>query len=309
MLHLDRPLVLFDLEATGVDPAEARIIQMAFTRLEPTDDGTEAAETHTVRVDPGTPIPPEVTDLTGIADADVQGAPSFAERLAEVEPLLRDADLAGYNVLAYDVPLLKAECERAGVPLPGPDDRRVLDVYKLEHVLVPRTLSALFERYTGTPLDDAHDAEADVRATLDVLNAQLRTHQPDATTPAALVDLIRGEYLDDNRRLKRIDAGMGAAGVEVCFGKHAGKTLAQIQEEDPGYLDWMRKAIDDLRPHIEAAFAEEAAPEDPTSAPDDSDNTGTDEPDATSDTDKASEENASAGFQSGQIGKQGVLGL
>ena len=308
MLHLDRPLVLFDLEATGVDPAEARIIQMAFTRLEPTDDGADVAETDTGLVDPGVPIPPGITDLTGIADADVQGAPSFAERLAVVEPLLHDADLAGYNVLAYDLPLLKAECERTGVPLPGPKDRRVLDIYKLEQVLVPRSLSALFERYTGETLDDAHDAGADVAATLDVLQAQLRTHQPEATTPAALVDLIRGDYLDDNRRLKCLDTGTGAAGVEVCFGKHSGKTLAQIQDEDPGYLNWMRDAIDALRPHIEAAFADTAAAEDETPTADDpAAGSPTELAKPTEPAEEPEEENPSTGFRSGTPGEQGVL--
>ena len=255
MLHLDRPLVVFDLEATAVDPEEARIIQVALFRLEPSPNGPATTDRLIACVNPGVPIPQDVTDLTGIGEADVANAPTFDALRPDLDALIRDADLAGFNVLAYDLPLLKAAYERVGAPLPGPSDRQVLDVYKLEQVLVPRTLSALFETYTGSELEDAHDAAADVRATIDVLDAQLRTHEPDAQTPAALADLIRGDYLDDNRKLKRVETPEGGTGVEVCFGKHMGKTVRQIQDEDPGYLAWMRDAITDLKPHIDAALA------------------------------------------------------
>ena len=257
MLQLNRPLVVFDLEATSVDPETARIIQVALFRLEPDDGAGTITEQLTTHVDPGVPIPAEVTDLTGIAEVDVAGAPAFPDLVSDLNGLVADADLAGFNVLSYDLPLLKAEYERAAADLAGPADRQVLDVYKLEQVLVPRTLEALFETYTGAPLQEAHNATADVEATIAVLNAQLRTHQPEARTPAALADLIRGEYLDDNRRLKRVQTDDGQTGVQVCFGKHNGRTVREIQRMDPGYLDWMRDAIDDLRPHLDAALRDD----------------------------------------------------
>ena len=168
--------------------------------------------------------------------------------LDRIAPLLADADLAGYNALAYDIPLLQAEFERHGRTLPGPDDRVVLDPYRLEQVLRPRTLSALYERYTGDALDDAHDALSDVEAAGRVLQRQLADHDIDGT-PADLAQQIRGDYLDDQRRLKQ-----DGDAVVVCFGKHDGKTLRDIQRDHPGYFDWMYETIDDLRPHIDEAL-------------------------------------------------------
>ena len=156
--------------------------------------------------------------------------------------------MAGYNALAYDVPLLKAEFERYGHSLPGPEDRVVLDPYRPEQVLRPRTLSALYERYTGTPLTDAHDALRDVEATGRVLQQQLATHDMSGT-PAELADHIRGDYLDDQRRLKR-----DGDAVVVCFGKHEGRTLHELRTHHADYFDWMYRTIDDLRPHIDAVL-------------------------------------------------------
>jgi DNA polymerase-3 subunit epsilon len=258
MLTLQRPLVVVDLEATGTDPSEARIIQVAACRLEPgagpdgRPDGGEAVVGGKLSrlVNPGVPIPGAVTELTGIAEADVADAPSFAEVAGVLGPLIGDADLAGFNVHAYDLPLLEAEYERIGRSVPGPDDREVLDVLRLEHTLVPRSLEALYRRYTGEVLDGAHDAETDVAGTLAVLRAQLKQHEPEATTPAGLCALVRGDYLDDGRKLKRRPDGS----VEVCFGKHQGRTLTEIYKEAPGYVRWMYREITELRPHLEEAL-------------------------------------------------------
>lgn len=248
MLHLERPLVFFDLEATGTDPQEARIIQIGLQRFVPADDGAALDASVDQLVDPRTDIPSSVTDLTGISAADVQGKPPFGELVSTLVPLLQDADLAGYNALAYDLPLLRAEFERVDRSLPGPSDRVVLDPYRLEQVLRPRTLTALYERYTGQSLDDAHDALADVDAAGTVLQHQLAEHNLDGT-PAELADLARGEYLDDGRKLKR-----DGDRVVVCFGKHSGKTLRELQSDHADYFDWMYRTIDELRPHIDDAM-------------------------------------------------------
>jgi len=248
MLHLERPLVFFDLEATGTDPQEARILQVAFQRFVPSADGATLDEAVDLLVDPETDIPASVTELTGIGPADVQGQPTFAERADRIAALLADADLAGYNAIAYDVPLLEAAFERVGRALPGPPDRVVLDPYRLEQVLRPRTLEALYERYTGSPLDGAHDAMTDVQAAGLVLQHQLADHDIDAT-PAALADRTRGDYLDDGRKLKQ-----DGEDVVVCFGKHSGKTLRELKTEHPDYFNWMYDTIDELRPHIDAAL-------------------------------------------------------
>jgi DNA polymerase-3 subunit epsilon len=248
MLRLERPLVFFDLEATGTDPEEARILQIGLQRFVPSADGAGLDRQVDWLVDPETDIPARVTELTGIGPADVEGQPPFADVAPKLVPLLADADLAGYNALAYDVPLLTAEFERVGRELPGPADRVVLDPYRLEQVLRPRTLSALYERYVGESLEDAHDALADVSAAGSVLQHQLADHDIDAT-PAELADLTRGDYLDDGRKLRR-----DGDAVVVCFGKHSGKTLAELQAQHPGYFDWMYETIDELRPHIDEAL-------------------------------------------------------
>jgi DNA polymerase-3 subunit epsilon len=246
MLHLERPLVFLDLEATGTDPQEARVLQIALQRFVPTNEGATLDRQVDQLVDPETDIPSAVTELTGITADDVRGRPSFGALVERLSPLLSDADLAGYNALAYDVPLLTAEYERAGHALPGPSDRVVLDPYRLEQVLRPRSLTALYERYTGAPLEDAHDALADVTAAGTVLQHQLAEHDLEAT-PAELADLTRGDYLDDGRKLRR-----DGDAVVVCFGKHSGKTLRELRADHPGYFEWMYETIDELRPHIDA---------------------------------------------------------
>jgi DNA polymerase-3 subunit epsilon len=248
MLHLKRPLVFLDLEATGTDPQEARIIQIALQRFVPTTEGATLDAEVDQLINPETEIPTSVTELIGIGPADVEGHPTFAEQAARLAPLLDDADLAGYNAVAYDVPLLEAAFERTGRSLPGPADRVVLDPYRLEQVLRPRTLTALYERYTGTSLANAHDALTDVQAAGTVLQHQLQDHDIDAT-PAELADLARGDYLDDGRKLKQ-----DGEAVVICFGKHSGKTVRELKSKHPDYFDWMYRTIDDLRPHLDDAL-------------------------------------------------------
>jgi DNA polymerase-3 subunit epsilon len=250
MLHLERPLVFLDLEATGTDPQEARVLQIALQRFVPSAGGATLSDEVDQLVDPETDVPAAVTDLTGIHTEDVRGEPTFAALTDRLSSLLEDADLAGYNALAYDVPLLKAEYERAGGSLPGPSDRVVLDPYRLEQVLRPRTLSALYERYTGTDLEGAHDALTDVAAAGAVLQRQLEAHDLDGT-PADLAELTRGDYLDDGRKLRR-----DGDAVIVCFGKHSGTSLRDLRREHPGYFEWMYETIDELRPHIDEVLSE-----------------------------------------------------
>jgi len=248
MLHLERPLVFLDLEATGKDPQEARVIQVAMQRFVPAADGAALDDEVDLLVNPNAEIPASVTRLTGISRADVQGQPTFAEQADRFAPLVRDADLAGYNAIAYDAVLLKAEFQRVGRSLPGPPDRVVLDPYRLEQVLRPRTLKALYERYTGDVLQDAHDAMSDVHAAGRVLQRQLAENDI-AATPAELAELTRGDYLDDGRKLRQ-----DGEAVVVCFGKHRGTTLRDLRVDHPDYFEWMYEAIDELRPHIDEAL-------------------------------------------------------
>lgn len=252
MLDLDRPLVVLDLEATGTDPASARIIQVAAFRFEP-GSSEEPAETMVTVVDPGEPVPPQVLNLTGITPdqiADAQRWPFVAGRLGE---LIADADLAGYNLRKYDLPLLEAEYDRMGEVLPGPPGRQVVDAYELERALRPRTLENVYQEYTGDALEDAHDAAADAQATWTLLQRQAKEHGLEGSSAADLSKAARGDFLDGGRKLKQTEQG-----VVVCFGKHKGKTLTELQDEAPGYLQWMYGEITELQGHIDAALGENA---------------------------------------------------
>jgi len=266
MLSLDRPLVVLDLEATGTDPQKARIIQVAANRLETRSEvmGPRQTVMYTEIVNPGVPVDDRILDLTGITQGELDdGAPwpTVADRLGS---LIEDADLAGYNILSYDLPLLEAEYERLNRVVPGPDDRTVVDALALEKQLRPRTLEVVYERRTGEPLEDAHDAAADVDGTLSVLADQsnevrvgpLYEEIPAGKdpSPADLADFARGDYLDDGRKLKRRDDGA----VEVCFGKHSGRTLQDLYEHEKDYLSWMYETIEELRPHIDEALGDRA---------------------------------------------------
>jgi len=259
MLNLERPLVVLDLESTGTDPEKARIIQVAAKRIVPADAGPRWSQAFTKVVNPGVPVDQRIRDLTGITQEQLdQGAPwpKVADRLGA---LIEDADLAGYNIQSYDLPLLEAEYSRLNRQVPGPDDRTVVDALALERQLRPRTLEAVYERRMGEAMEDAHDAAADVKGTLSVLMTQVEEmastadenddpHGP--ASPEDLAGFARGDYLDDGRKLKERDDGA----VKVCFGKHSGRTLQDLHDHEPDYFDWMYQTIDELRPHIDEAL-------------------------------------------------------
>jgi DNA polymerase-3 subunit epsilon len=266
MLSLDRPLVILDLEATGTDPDTARIIQVAAKRIMPSDGGVRRSTALTEIVNPGVPVDAHIRELTGITQEELDNGspwPTVADRLGA---LIEDADLAGYNILNYDLPLLEAEYSRLNREVPGPGDRTVVDALALEKQLRTRTLEAVYERRCGEPLEGAHDAAADVKGTLSVLVDQSREvlrreiwGGGDAgdgkPSPADLADFARGDYLDDGRKLKERDDGA----VEVCFGKHSGRTLQDLYEHEKDYFSWMYETMEELRPHIDEALGRGAS--------------------------------------------------
>ena len=234
-LKLERPLVGFDLETTGVDVDRDRIVQIALVRLAP--DGRRA--TLASLVNPRQPIPPQATAVHGITDADVADKPTFAELRPEIEEMLKDADLAGFNSIRFDLPLLQAELKRAGglFELRGV---RHLDAMRIFHTMEPRNLTAAYRYYCDADLTGAHDALADVNATLDVLDAQLGRY---ADLPREIDELHRfcnpdeGKYLDRKRKLIWSDGGDAV----LTFGKFNGRTLQEICKVPDGrsYLEWM----------------------------------------------------------------------
>ena len=143
-LSLLRPLVFLDCEATGTDPASDRIVELAMVRVEPPGERTRWVR----RIHPGIPIPKEATAVHGISDADVRDCPAFSALAREISDFLRGADLAGFNVAGYDVPLLAAEMRRAGVETPA-DDARIVDAMTIFHRRERRDLSAAVRLYLG----------------------------------------------------------------------------------------------------------------------------------------------------------------
>jgi DNA polymerase-3 subunit epsilon len=234
-LRLDRPLAFLDLETTGTDPAVDRIVEISVQRVDP-DGGREG---RTRRVNPGRPIPPEATAIHGIRDEDVRDEPEFRRIARSLLDFLGESDLAGFNVLKFDVPLLDREFRDSGLDLLLPR-RRVIDAMAIFHRKEPRNLAAAMAFYLGREHVGAHGAEADVAAALLVLDAQLGRYadlprsvaELDAwcrpSVPADAAD-ISGKFLWRNGE------------VVLAFGKHQGRSLMDVAREHRDYLEWMLK--------------------------------------------------------------------
>ena len=229
-IQLSRPLVFFDLETTGVDVGKARIVEISVAKHLP--DGT--VESKTRRLNPGVPIPPEATAVHGISDADVAGEPEFKLVAAGLSTYLADCDLAGYNLIRYDLPVLEAEFRRAEVSF-SLKGRKVLDVMKIFYRKEPRDLASACRFYLGREHDGAHSAQADVAATAEVLGAMMARY---GDLPSSLPELC--EHLTDPDKLDLAGNLLLVNGKpHLTFGKHAGKSLEWVAENFPGYLNYI----------------------------------------------------------------------
>jgi DNA polymerase III subunit epsilon len=224
---LARPLCVLDCETTGTCTTLDRIVEIAAFRFAPGAKPSRFVR----RVDPGVPIPASATAVHGLSDDDVAGRPPFAAVAPALARFLCDADLAGYNLARFDLPLLLAEFRRAGVELPM-GGRAVVDVQRIYHRLEPRDLSAAVRRYLGREHKGAHSALADARACASVLDRMLTRHDDLPRTAAGLHGLLF--EADVGGRLRR-ESGRLVLG----FGKYAGRSLEEVAEADPGYLQWL----------------------------------------------------------------------
>lgn len=173
---LTRPLVVFDLETTGVSVYTDRIVQFAAVKLHP--DGRKT-QWQTL-VNPGREIPPGATAVHGITDDMVREAPRFFDVARKIEGGIRGCDLAGFNSARFDWPMLRAEFQRVGISMNEPV---MVDVMKVFHKMAPRTLAVAVQTYCGRSHEKSHDALADALATLDVLEAQVSVHFSMPKTP------------------------------------------------------------------------------------------------------------------------------
>ncbi|WP_116126010.1 3'-5' exonuclease [Lewinella sp. IMCC34183] len=243
-MTLPNDLIFFDLEATGLNLTRDRIVQIAMIKL--FADGRPSEELE-LKINPTVPVSAEAAAIHGLTNADLQDAPVFADVAQRLYDFIGDADLGGYNSNRYDVPLLQEEFYRAGLYL-DTASRRLIDAQHIFYQMEPRTLAAALKFYAGKEMVDAHDALADVRATVDVFQGQLKHYagatftKEDGTViePFADIDSIAefcrdDRYLDATRRIKR-----GPDGVPVFnFGKHAGKAVADVFAREPSYLKWI----------------------------------------------------------------------
>ncbi len=230
-LNLKNPIVFFDLETTGVNISADRIVELSYLKVHP--NGLE--ETKTMKINPGMPIPPESTAVHGISDADVANAPLFKDVAKNVARDIEGCDLAGFNSNRFDVPLLVEEMLRAGVDF-DISKRKFVDVQVIFHKMEQRTLSAAYKFYCNSDLDNAHSAEADTRATYEVVKSQLDRY-PDLENDIAKLAAFSSHTrnVDFAGRIVFNDKD-----EEVFnFGKYRGRPVAEVFRTDMGYYGWM----------------------------------------------------------------------
>lgn len=233
-LKLNRPLCFFDLETTGIDVARDRVVEISIVKIYP--NGNQ--ESRTWLVNPTIPIPPQATAVHGISNEKVANEPTFKELAPQIHAMIKDSDLAGYNSDRFDIPLLAEELLRAEVDF-DMKNRVAVDVQTIFHKKEERTLSAAYRFYCNQTLDNAHSAEADTKATYEILKAQLDRY-PDLPNDVKALS----EY---TTRKKAVDfAGFIALddkGQEIfTFGKHKGALVEDVFDKEPGYFGWIQGA-------------------------------------------------------------------
>ena len=231
-LNLKNPIVFFDLETTGTNINSDRIVEICYLKVYP--NGNE--ESKTMRINPEMHIPEASTAVHGIHDEDVADCPRFKDVAASIARDIEGCDLGGFNSNRFDIPVLAEEFLRAGVDI-DLNRRKFVDVQVIYHKLEQRTLSAAYKFYCHKNLEDAHTAEADTRATYEVLQAQLDRYP----------DVLKYDisFLEDYSSFNRNVDFAGRMvyddkGVEVFnFGKYKGVPVAEVLRKDPGYYSWI----------------------------------------------------------------------
>ncbi len=230
-LNLKRPLLFFDIESTGLNVATDRIVEISMVKVMP--DGSRQVKTR--RVNPTIPIPEAARAVHGISDDDVKDEPTFSQLAKSMLQFMEGCDIAGYNALNFDIPMLTEEFMRVGLD-PKFRERNLVDVQVIFYKKEPRTLSGAYKFYCDKNLEDAHTAQADTMATLEVLEAQLDRYPDIENDVAALAEYTKrnkmldyaGRFiLDDNDR------------PVFNFGKHKGKLVTDVLANEPSYYSWM----------------------------------------------------------------------
>lgn len=246
-LQLSRDLIFFDIESTGLNVIRDRIIQLALIKYSAKGKPTEE---RTYLINPGIPISEEAMRIHGITPKDVARKPTFSQIAQELYDFIGNADLAGYNSNRFDVPMLMEEFDRAGFEF-DISKRNLIDVQRIFYKMEPRTLSAALQFYCNKPMENAHDAMADVRATIDVFLGQLDRYkdqdyvdpengqivpapiQPDVKTLHEFTNDLR--FVDATQKMRYDHNG----DIVFAFGKYTGQRVADVFKQDKNYYNWI----------------------------------------------------------------------
>jgi len=243
-INLRNPLIFLDLETTGINIASDRIVEIALLKVNP--DGRE--EEKLMRINPEMPIPEQSSRIHGILDADVKDCPTFKEVAKTLANFMEGCDLAGFNSNRFDIPLLAEEFLRAGVDIDF-KRRKFIDVQAIFHKMEKRTLVAAYKHYCNKPLEDAHSAMADTKATYEVLKSQLECYEgveyEDVQGRKSVPIINDVEKLSEFSSYDRNVDFIGRIvfdenGVEIFnFGKNKGMPVEKVLKEQPGYYGWI----------------------------------------------------------------------
>jgi DNA polymerase-3 subunit epsilon len=230
-LNLRNPLVFFDLETTGINIVSDRIVEISYLKIHP--NGEEDCRTR--RINPERPIPPQATAIHGISDEDVKNSPPFRTIAKSLAAQIEGCDLAGYNSNRFDIPLLAEEFLRAGVDI-DLMKRKFVDIQTIFHKKEQRTLSAAYKFYCKEEMENAHSAEADTKATYEILKAQLDRY-PDLTNDVSFLSDYSsfGDNVDFAGRIVYNEKKQEV----INFGKYKGRIVEEVLREDPGYYGWI----------------------------------------------------------------------
>ncbi|MEM0941056.1 MAG: 3'-5' exonuclease [Bacteroidota bacterium] len=243
-LNLKNPLVVFDLETTGTNISKDRIVEIAMVKALP--DGTIDEKCR--KLNPTIPIPNETSLIHGIYDEDVKDEPTFKQVAKSLAHFLEGCDLAGFNVLGFDVPMLVEEFLRANVDFEI-ENKKIVDAQKIFHLMEKRNLTAAYKFYCNKELENAHSAMADTKATYEVLISQVEKYEGQVVSDnlGKPLETLQNEMgiLHSLTTTNRVDlAGRMIVkdGVETFnFGKHRGKPVLEVLHKEPSFYDWMMK--------------------------------------------------------------------
>lgn len=233
-LNLKKPICFFDLETTGVNISKDRVVEISILKVFPNGN----KESKTWLVNPEMPIPAETTAIHGITNEKVASEPTFKELSKDINLMIKDCDLAGFNSNRFDIPLLAEEMLRAEIDF-DMKNRVAIDVQTIFHKMEKRTLSAAYMFYCNESLENAHSAEADTNATYEVLKAQLDRYEDIENDTKFLAEFSAHKKFADFAGF----IAFNKEGLECfSFGKHKGKTVEEVLDKEPGYFGWLLNA-------------------------------------------------------------------